>query len=149
MAGDSDGSGTDSARHSGRDTTLEIDDNTRVRHTVTEEDTAAAVGSGSLPVLATPRLLAWCEGATCAVAEPRLGRGRTTVGTEVRLQHRAPSPVGAELEVEARVTAVEGSRLRFAVTARHLAEEPDGIVAEGEVVRAVVGVERFLARLGG
>ena len=41
---------------------------------VTDADTAAAVGSGSLPVLGTPRLLAWCEAATCAAVDPTLPR---------------------------------------------------------------------------
>ena len=46
-------------------------------HVVAENDTAAAVGSGDLPVLGTPRLLAWCEAATCAAVAPRLGEGQT------------------------------------------------------------------------
>ena len=57
--------------------------------TVTDADTAAAVGSGSLPVLGTPRLLAWCEAATCAAIDPTLPEGSTSVGTRVELEHRA------------------------------------------------------------
>src|SRR5690349_23618767 len=76
--------------------------------TVTDDDTAAALGSGSLPVLATPRLLAWSEAATCAAIEPALTEGSTSVGTRVTLEHQAASPVGAEVEVTASATYVDG-----------------------------------------
>jgi hypothetical protein len=72
-----------------------------LRFTVTDDDTAAALGSGSLPVLATPRLLAWFEAATCAALEPSLPAGSTSVGTRVVVEHLAASPVGQELEVSA------------------------------------------------
>src|SRR3954454_7203085 len=61
---------------------------------VTDADTAEALGSGSLPVLGTPRLLAWCEAATCAAIEPELGEGETSVGTRVELEHTRGSRVG-------------------------------------------------------
>ncbi|WP_432479513.1 thioesterase family protein [Nocardioides sp. GXQ0305] len=112
---------------------------------VADDDTAQALGSGSLPVLATPRLLAWCEAATCAAIEPELGEGATSVGTRVTLEHQAASPVGAEVEVTASATYVDGRLHRFAVAARHSA---DGrVVATGEVTRVVVDAERFLSRL--
>ncbi len=113
--------------------------------TVAATDTAAAVGSGSLPVLATPRLLAWCEAATCAAIEPDLPPGQTSVGTRVSLEHRAASPVGGELTVRATVTHVDGRLVRFGVRAT----APDGkAVATGEVTRVVVDAERFLERIG-
>jgi fluoroacetyl-CoA thioesterase len=113
--------------------------------TVTEADTAAAVGSGSLPVLGTPRLLAWCEAATCAAIESALADGETSVGTRVQLEHLAASPVGAELEVTATTAYVDGRLHRFSVAARHTA---DGrVVASGEVTRVVVDAERFVARI--
>ena len=65
------------------------------RYTVTEADTAAAVGSGDMPVLATPRVLALAERATVAAVAGALEAGATTVGTRVELDHLAPSPVGA------------------------------------------------------
>ena len=88
--------------------------------TVTDDDTAAAVGSGSLPVLGTPRLLAWCEAATCAALEPTLAEGATSVGTRITLEHLAASPVGQEVEVTASTTYVDGRLHRFTVSARHL-----------------------------
>jgi predicted thioesterase len=116
-----------------------------VRFTVTEADTAEALGSGDLPVLATPRLLAWCEAATCAAIEPALAEGETSVGTRVQLEHLAASPVGAELEVTATTAYVDGRLHRFAVAARHGA---DGrVVGSGEVTRVVVDASRFMARI--
>ena len=118
---------------------------TVLRFTVTDDDTASALGSGSLPVLGTPRLLAWCEAATCAAIEPALGAGETSVGTRVQLEHLAASPVGAELEVTAETSYVDGRLHRFAVAARHTSDGK--VVASGEVTRVVVDVERFLARV--
>lgn len=114
--------------------------------TVTDDDTAAALGSGSLPVLATPRLLAWCEAATCAALEPGLATGQTSVGTRVTLEHLAASPVGARLEVTASTVYADGRLHRFTVSARHL-DGPPKVVGSGEVTRVVVDAGRFLGRL--
>ncbi len=112
---------------------------------VTEADTAAALGSGDLAVLGTPRLLAWCEAATCAAVESSLDAARTSVGTRVALEHLAASPVGERLRVEATVAYVDGRLIRFTVAVTHLS---DGrVVATGEVTRVVVDRERFLARV--
>ncbi len=110
---------------------------------VTADDTAAAVGSGSLAVLGTPRLLAWCEAVTCEAIEPLLTPGRTSVGTRVALEHLAASKVGAEVEVSVSATYTEPKLVRFTVAARMGAK----LVASGEVTRVVVDAERFLARL--
>lgn len=111
---------------------------------VSETDSAAALGSGSLPVLATPRLLAWCEAATCDSVEPALGGGQTSVGTRISLEHSAASPIGAEVIVTADPTHRDGRLHRFRVSGRHT----DGkVVATGEVTRVVVDTDRFLDRL--
>jgi len=116
--------------------------------TVNNEDTAVALGSGDLPVLGTPRLLAWCEAATCAAIEPTLAAGSTSVGTRVELEHQAASVVGQQVEVTASSTYVDGRLHRFTVAARNLADAGGGkVVATGEITRVVVDVERFLARL--
>ena len=115
-----------------------------ITRTVTDDDTAAAVGSGSLPVLGTPRLLAWCEAATCAAIDPTLEPGSTSVGTRVALEHRGASPVGQDVEVTASLAHADGRLHRFTVSARH----PGGkVVATGEITRVVVDAARFLARL--
>ena len=115
-----------------------------LERTVGDADTAASVGSGSLPVLGTPVLLAWLEAATCAALEPALDPGETSVGTRVALEHQAPSAVGAVVEVTASVVHVDGRLVRFSVAARQ-----DGrLVGSGEVTRVVVGAEKFMSRLG-
>jgi fluoroacetyl-CoA thioesterase len=116
-------------------------------HPVTEEDTARAVGSGDLPVLATPRLLAWCEARTCAAVAADLEEGRSTVGTRVQLEHVGASPVGARVEVTATLRSVDGRLLRFEVVAAHADGGP--VVAHGEVTRVAVDAARFLSRLDG
>lgn len=116
-----------------------------MRFTVTEGDTALVLGSGSLPVLGTPRLLAWCEAATCAAIAPVLEDGSTSVGARVALRHMAASRVGAEVEVTAEIVATEGRESRFAVVARHVGEGAE--IARGEVTRVVVDAERFMAKL--
>ncbi|KRB72790.1 thioesterase [Nocardioides sp. Root190] len=122
-----------------------------LRFTVTNDDTAAALGSGSLPVLATPRLLAWCEAATCAAVEDDLRDGETSVGTRVELEHLAATPVGGTVEILARPVYADGRLRRFAVSARNLGPDgrPGKLAGSGEVTRVVVDAERFLARLGG
>jgi predicted thioesterase len=111
--------------------------------TVGEEDTAATLGSGSLPVLGTPQLLAWCEAATCAALAPALEDHQTSVGTRIALEHTAPSALGATLQVTASSVHVDGKLVRFSVAARQ-----DGkLVGSGEVTRVVVDAERFMSRV--
>jgi predicted thioesterase len=118
---------------------------TTLSFTVTDDDTAAALGSGSLPVLGTPRLLAWCEAATCAAVEDELAAGETSVGTRVELEHTRASLVGTRIEVTATPVFSDGRLRRFSVSAR----QDDGrVVGTGEVTRVVVDAERFLGRLG-
>src|SRR6266436_558727 len=71
---------------------------------VADADTAISAGSGDVPVLATPRLLALAEAATVAAIAPHLPPGMTSVGTSASLEHRRASPVGAEVVVEAELT---------------------------------------------
>jgi len=107
-----------------------------------DENTAAALGSGSLPVLGTPALLAWCEAVTCAVLD--LPDSSASVGTRVVLEHLAASKVGATVVVTAAVAYVDGRLIRFEVEAR----EPGGkLLGYGEVTRVVVRADRFLGRL--
>lgn len=115
------------------------------------DDTALAVGSGSLEVLGTPRLLAWLEAATCAALDQELREGETSVGTRVAVDHQAPSPVGATLEVTASTTYADGRLRRLTVAARHTEDTTSGrpgkVVATGEVTRVIVDSERFMGRL--
>jgi predicted thioesterase len=112
---------------------------------VGDADTAAAVGSGSLPVLGTPRLLAWLEAATCACLDPLIPEGSTSVGTRVQVEHLAASAVGAVVEVSASSAYEDGRLHRFTVSARDTATGK--VLAAGEITRVVVDAERFLSRL--
>jgi fluoroacetyl-CoA thioesterase len=120
-----------------------------VRATVTEADTAAAMRSGDVPVLATPRLLALAEAAAFAAVAPQLAEGLTSVGTSVSLEHRRASPLGAEIVVEAELTEVDGSRLVFGFIARVDGTDEDLVLGAGIVERVVVDRTRFIARVDG
>lgn len=116
-----------------------------MRYTVTDADTATALGSGDVPVLATPRLIAWMEAATVRVAQPVLEAGQTTVGTAVRIEHRRATAVGGGIEVTATLAQnADGRRLTFSVLAIDDAQQ---VVAAGEIERAIVDRGRFLGRL--
>lgn len=123
----------------GRTATLEFE--------VTDADTAGALGSGDLAVLGTPRLLAWCEAATCAAVSDSLEPGQTSVGTRVSLEHLGASAVGERLSVQASIGYVDGRLVRLVVSASHASDGK--VVGTGEVTRVVVDRERFLARLSG
>ncbi|WP_433227847.1 thioesterase family protein [Actinomadura formosensis] len=110
---------------------------------VGEEDTAVHAGSGDVPVLGTPRLVALAEAATVEAVAGRLAGGRTSVGTRVEMRHLAASPVGARVTVEAVLEEVDGKRLVFGVRA----VDERGAVGDGRIERVVVDRERFLARL--
>jgi predicted thioesterase len=118
----------------------------RTTFAVTDDDTAAALGSGDVPVLATPRVLAWLEAATCAAASAggHVGAGQTSVGTRVAVEHLLATPVGGRVETMAEVTHVDGRLLRFTVSATDAAGR---LIATGEVTRVVIDRERFLARV--
>jgi fluoroacetyl-CoA thioesterase len=117
-------------------------------HTVTDDDTAVALGSGDVPVLATPRVVAWLEGATVACLDDVLDDASTSVGTRVEIDHLAASPVGAHITAAASVVEVDGRSVVFEVAAEHrVGDGAPVLVAAGRVVRAVVDRERFLARL--
>ena len=119
-----------------------------VVHVVGAADTASAVGSGDVPVLGTPRVLALLEAATTAAVAGALPPGATTVGTRVELEHTRPTAVGVAVVAAAELVAVDGRRLRFAVRlAERVAAGEPPVVASGVVERALVDRERFLAGL--
>lgn len=110
--------------------------------TVTDADTAIALRSGSVPVLATPRLLALCEEATVKAVSKGLDEAATTVGVQVMLDHVTPSPVGREVTAEATLEKVAGRKLFFTVSAR----DERGLIAAGRVTRVVVDKAQFLGK---
>lgn len=116
-----------------------------VEHTVTEADTAERLGSGDLPVLATPRLINWLERAAFLAAAEGLAEGQTTVGTLVTVEHTKASPVGATVVLTCSKPVSDGRRLIFHISVLDVAGE---VVATGEIHRAVVDRDRFLRRFG-
>ena len=114
-----------------------------VTMTVSSADTAIALRSGSVPVLATPRLLALCEEATVKAVDGVLDETSTTVGVQVMLDHVGPSPVGRQVTAEATLEKVTGRKLHFMVSVR---DERGGLVAAGRVTRVVVDQGQFLEK---
>lgn len=109
---------------------------------VTEADTAPAMRSGEVPVLATPRLIALCEEATVNALRGCLPTTKTSVGGRVQFDHLAPVRVGSEVTAEATLERLEGRRLVFTVSVSDSA----GLVGAGRITRVVVEREAFLAK---
>ncbi len=109
---------------------------------VAPADTAEAMRSGEVPVLATPRLVALVEEAACAAVDTQLSNGQTTVGMRVQLDHLAPISVGSTVRAEATLEKIEGRRLTFTVSV----SDPSGLVAAGKVTRVVVDLDRFMEK---
>ena len=112
----------------------------RVELTVADADTAIAMGSGDVPVLATPRVIALCEQASVRAVADVLGPGQTTVGRRVQVDHLAPTTVGTTVRAEAVLEEAEGRRLTFKVSV----SDRRGLVAAGRVTRVIVDLEHFL-----
>jgi fluoroacetyl-CoA thioesterase len=108
-------------------------------------DTAIALHTGDVPVLATPRLVSLAEEATLKAVEGHLAGGTTTVGYRVQVDHLAPVPVGDRVQAEAVLEAVEGRRLTFRVSMT----DDRGLVGAGRITRVIVERDRFLERATG
>ncbi|MEV1167744.1 thioesterase family protein [Nonomuraea sp. NPDC049784] len=106
------------------------------------EDTAKKIGSGDVPVLATPRLLALAEAATVQAVEKHLAPDETSVGTRVELEHLAASPLGTHVQIGVELTEVDGRRLVFAFEAH----DRHAVVGRGTIERVVVDRAKFMAR---
>jgi len=115
---------------------------------VGEDDTAIALGSGDLPVLGTPRLLALAEAACVAAVAPQLPAGTTTVGAAVSLEHRKPSPLGTPIEVRAELVEVTGRKLFFGFIAYGPGADDEAVIGAGTVQRVLVDAGQFLRRAG-
>ena len=109
---------------------------------VTEENTAAAMGSGLLPVFATPAMLALMEQAAADSVQPFLPEGQGTVGTRLSVSHLAATPIGLTVRAESELIAVDRRKLRFSVRAWAGNE----LIGEGEHERFVIDNARFLEK---
>ena len=109
---------------------------------VTEENTAAAMGSGLLPVFATPAMLALMEQAAASSVQPYLSEDQGSVGTRLEVSHLAATPIGLTVRAESELIAVDRRKLRFAVRAW----AGDELIGEGVHERFVIDTARFLEK---
>ena len=107
--------------------------------TVTKEMLAVQMGSGMVPVLATPALIACMENACMRLVQPAFGEGITTVGTRVEVAHLAPTPEGARSQVTATLLATDGRRFTYRVEA----SDESGKIGEGSMERQSVRLSSF------
>ncbi len=112
--------------------------------TVTEAVTASTVGSGDLPVLATPAMMALMENAAMRAVAGELPEGCTTVGGHIASSHLRPSKVGEKVSAVAEVTRVDGKKIEFKVAAY----AGETLLGEGTHLRFIVDREKFISKLG-
>ncbi len=111
--------------------------------TVSETNTAIALGSGDMPVFATPAMMALMENAAMLAVANELPDGSTTVGGHIESSHLKPSPVGAEVSATATLEKVDGRKLYFKVSA----SQGDTVIGEGTHLRFIVDREKFLSKI--
>lgn len=111
---------------------------------VDSTNTADSVGSGGLPVFATPAMIAYMELAASSCVQPLLDAGKTTVGTRVSITHDAATPIGMKVRAEAELTEIDGKRLVFAVSAY----DECGMIGSGIHERCIITADRFMERTG-
>ena len=112
--------------------------------TVTDAVTAITVGSGDMPVLATPMMTALMENAAMLAVKDELPEGCTTVGGHIESSHLKPSKIGDVVRAEAEVTKVDGKKIEFKVSAY----SGDTLLGEGTHLRFIVDREKFISKLG-
>ena len=112
--------------------------------TVTEEVTAIRIGSGDMPVLATPAMMALMENAAMLAVKDHLPEGQTTVGGHIESSHLKPSKIGDNVKATAEVTKVDGKKIEFKVAAY----SGETLLGEGAHLRFIVDRAKFMSRLG-
>ncbi|MGM9607738.1 MAG: thioesterase family protein [Oscillospiraceae bacterium] len=121
---------------------IEIGLKGRAETVVTEANTAAAMGSGLVPVFATPAMIALMEQAAASSLLPYLEEGQGSVGIHLDVSHESATPIGLKVWAESEVAAVDGKQITFTVTAYDEA----GLIGRGIHKRACITVDRFLAK---
>ncbi len=111
--------------------------------TVTAEKTAEAMGSGILPVFATPAMVALMENTAAESVEALLPEGSTSVGTLINVKHLSADPVGAEVNCESELTEIDGRKLTFEIKVF----DREGVVGEAYHERFVVDKARFMDKV--
>ena len=121
---------------------IEIGAKGRAETVVTEHNTANAVGSGLVPVFATPYMIALMENAAVNAVGPYLAEGEGTVGTRLDVSHDAATPIGMKVWAEAELVRVD----RKALTFNDTAYDEAGVIGKGTHDRFIITVDRFLAK---
>jgi fluoroacetyl-CoA thioesterase len=116
---------------------------TEVEITVSVSETAAYMGSGLVPVYATPALVALMENAAVRALEGHIPPGQTTVGGQIDLRHLAATPVGMRVRARAELVEVQGRKLTFHIQAWDEAEQ----IGEANHVRFLIEEETFMAKV--
>ena len=111
---------------------------------VTDTVTAIKMGSGDMPILATPAMMALMENAAMLAVDDELPEGNTTVGGHIESSHLKPSKIGDKVSATAEVTKVDGKKIEFKISAY----SGDVLLGEGTHLRFIVDRERFLSKLG-
>ena len=110
---------------------------------VADGNTAIALGSGDMPVLATPAMMSLMENAAMLAVASELEDGETTVGGHIESSHLRPTPVGTEVAATATLEKIDGRKLYFKIVVR----QGDTIIGEGTHLRFIVNREKFLSKL--
>lgn len=113
------------------------------RMVVEEGHLAQNVGSGDLPVLATPVMIMLMENAAMLAVADEISSEESTVGAQISAAHLRPTPLADTIAATATLTAVEGRKLTFAV----VAEDSKGVIGEGTHVRYIINRERFVSKI--
>ena len=111
--------------------------------TVTDAATAMSVGSGDMPVLSTPMMMALMENAAMLAVKDELPEGCTTVGGHIESSHLKPSKIGDMVRAEAEVTKMDGKKIEFKVSAW----SGETLLGEGSHLRFIVDRDKFMSKL--
>lgn len=106
---------------------------------VTAENVASKVGSGLVPVFATPMMIALIEKAAALSIEPFLDKGQSSVGTHIDVSHCSATPIGMKVWADTEVTAIDRKKITFSVKAY----DEKGLIGEGTHDRFIIEVEKF------
>lgn len=110
---------------------------------VSDNETAAVLGSGGVDVFSTPMLIAFMENTAYKLVQEHLEAGDSTVGTSVNINHLKANLVGDKVTCTATLTKIDKKRLDFSVVVTY----ENDIVGEGTHSRFIVNLEKFLSKL--
>lgn len=117
--------------------------NATVEKIVTEDDTAAKLGSGNIQVYATPKMIGLMENSALMAVDEHLGEGYATVGIHVDIKHLAATPVRMKVKAISKLVKIDGKKLLFEVEAY----DEEKKIGEGRHTRYIIKIDEFMNRL--